>query len=174
MSLVKFDYNDRTRDRNSSTMLEITSLNCMKTFGKGSCLTRQLFWHKNMFCALLSRVTMTMFCFLMRLGGSSPFVTILDAGSWVDFWGVHICGANNRKQDKTEALLPSEKNLGGWHLSINMSLTRFEISLGKNWKYDYEIFSSWWNRDIKIQREKIKKLKKDDDDLGESLRVWWS
>ena len=24
---------------------------------------------------------------------------------------VHICGANNRKQDKTEALLPSEKNL---------------------------------------------------------------
>ena len=87
MSLVKFVENGRTRDRYSSTMLEITSLNCMKTFDKGSCLTRQLFWHKSMFRALLSRVTMTMFCFLMRLGGSSPFVTILDAGSWVDFWG---------------------------------------------------------------------------------------
>ena len=132
MSLVKFVENDRTHDKNSSTMLDITSLNCMKTFGKGSCLTRQLFWHKNMFRALLSRVTMTMFCFLMRLGGSSPFVTILDAGSWVDFWGVHICGANNRKQDKTEALLSPSENLGGWHFPIDMSPTRVEISLGTN------------------------------------------
>ena len=30
---------------------------------------------------------MTMFCFLMRQGGSSPFVTILDAGFGVDFLG---------------------------------------------------------------------------------------
>ena len=95
-----------------------------------------------MFRALLSRVTMTMFCFLMRQGGSSPFVTILDAGSWVDFGGVHICAANDRKQDKTEALLPSEKNLGGWFLSIKMSLARVEISLGKKLKLEYEIFSS--------------------------------
>ena len=45
---------------------------------------------------------------------------------------VHICGANNWKQDKTEGLLSPSENLGGWHFPIDMSPTRVEISLETN------------------------------------------
>ena len=50
---------------------------------------------------------------------------------WI-FGEVHICGANNWKQDKTEGLLSPSENLGGWHFPIDMSPTRVEISLGTN------------------------------------------
>ena len=133
MSLVKFDNNDRTRDRNSSTMLEIISLNCMKTFDKGSCLTRQLFWHKNMFRALLSRVTMTMFCFLMRQGGSSPFVTILDAGSWMDFsGGSYLWSQQQETRQNWIFFFITIGEFGRVAFPIIMSPARVEISLGPN------------------------------------------
>ena len=136
MNLVKFDYNDRTRDRNSSTMLEITSLNCMKTFGKGSCLTRQLFWHKNMFRALLSRVTMTMFCFLMRQGGSSPFVTILDAGSWVDFWGGSYLWSQQQETRQNWSSFTIREEFGRVAFVHKYEPgARWDL-LGKKWKLD--------------------------------------
>ena len=55
----------------------------------------------------------------------------MQALGWI-FGEVHICGVNNRKQDKTEGLVSPSENLGRWHFPIDMSSTRVEISLGTN------------------------------------------
>ena len=132
MSLVKFDNNDRTHDKNSSTMLDITSLNCMKTFGKGSCLTANYFDTKTCFVPCCPELRWPCSVFLWDREDPRPSLpSWMQALGWT-FGEVHICGPNNRKQDKTEALLSPSENLGGWHFPIDMSPTRVEISLGTN------------------------------------------